>query len=379
MTGIPAGLGELEQLVAGVAVDRAAADVEDRPRGGEQGSRRLANLSWVDAGRRLPPWEIDLMGVSEVDLRLLHVLGDVHEDRARSAGSGDVERRLQNVREFFDVLYEPRVLDDRERDAGRVRFLERVRADQARAHLAGDADERGRVHPCVGDRRDEVRHARPGGGERDADPARGARIALRHVPGALLVAGEHVPNGRAAREPVVEREDGSARDPEGDVDALGFEGAEDRVGAEHLHAAAPANSASRRAAGSDASSASMNSRVVAPAPEETMSGVRTPVSERLQRRRARAFERRCARPGPRPEHERRREQHRARVGDALAGDLQRRAVRGAEHPFAVRADAARRDQAGALMGERGRARESLGEGLLAGDHVEVATGRAGDR
>ena len=153
-------LGELAELVAGVAVDRPAADVEDRPRGGEQGSRRLANLSRVDAGRRLPPREIDLMGVSEVDLRLLHVLGDIHEDRARSAGSGDVERRLQNVRELFDVLYEPRVLDDGERDSGRVRLLERVRADQVRAHLAGDADERCRVHPRVGDRRDEVRDAR---------------------------------------------------------------------------------------------------------------------------------------------------------------------------------------------------------------------------
>ena len=52
------------------------------------------------------------MGVGEVDLRLLHVLGDVHEDRAGTAGSGDVESRLEHVREFFDVLYEPRVLDD---------------------------------------------------------------------------------------------------------------------------------------------------------------------------------------------------------------------------------------------------------------------------
>ena len=111
ITGMPAVLGELEELVGRVAVDDAPADVEDRPRGGEQGSRRLPNLSRVDTGRWSPPREIDLMGVGEVDLRLLHVLGDVHEDRAGTAGSGDVERRLENVREF-DVLYEPRVLDD---------------------------------------------------------------------------------------------------------------------------------------------------------------------------------------------------------------------------------------------------------------------------
>ena len=102
-----AGLGELQQLVGGLAVDHAAADVEDRSGGGEQGPRRLANLSWVDTGRWSPPWEIDLMGVREVDLRLLHVLGDVHEDRAGSPGSGDVEGRLDDVREFLDVLNEP--------------------------------------------------------------------------------------------------------------------------------------------------------------------------------------------------------------------------------------------------------------------------------
>ena len=52
-------------------------------------------------------------------------------------------------------------------------------------------------------------------------------------PGALLVAGEHVPHGRAARDRVVGRQDRAARDPERDVDALVLERAQDRVGAEH--------------------------------------------------------------------------------------------------------------------------------------------------
>ena len=72
----------------------------------------------------------------------------------------DVERGLDHVRDLVDVLHEPRVLDDRDRDPGDVALLERVGADQDRAHLARDADERRRVHPRVGDRRDEVRRAR---------------------------------------------------------------------------------------------------------------------------------------------------------------------------------------------------------------------------
>ena len=189
-------------------------------------------------------------------------------------------------------------------------------------------------------------------------------------PGALLVAGEDVADGRAARERVVERQDRPARNAEGDVDPLGLEAAEDRVGAEHLHAAAPANSVSRRAAGSDAS------RVVHELPR------RRALTRREHVRRADAgLERvhdaplqragRAALAQALAEHERGREQHRARVGDALAGDLERRAVRRAEHALAVGADPAGGDHPRALVGERGRARQRLRERLLAGDDVEA--------
>jgi hypothetical protein len=53
------------------------------------------------------------------------------------------------------------VLDDRERDADGIRLLEGVGADQIRAHLARDRDHRGRIHPRVGNRRDEVRRTGP--------------------------------------------------------------------------------------------------------------------------------------------------------------------------------------------------------------------------
>ena len=121
------------------------------------------------------------------------------------------------------------MLDDRQRDAGRVDLLERVAADQLAANLAGDADERRRVHPRVGDRRHEVRRAGARGRDRNAWAARGARVTLGHVAGALLVAREDMTNGRAARDRVVGRKNRPARDAEGNLDPFGLEGAKNRV------------------------------------------------------------------------------------------------------------------------------------------------------
>ena len=120
------------------------------------------------------------------------------------------------------------MLDDRQEDARRVGLLEGVRADQVRLHLARDDHHRRRVEERVGDRRDEVRRAGPGRRHGDADLAGGARIALRHVAGALLVAHEHVlDRGLRRGERVVDRKDRPAGDPEADLDAARLERADD--------------------------------------------------------------------------------------------------------------------------------------------------------
>ena len=86
-----------------------------------------------------------------------------------------------------------------------------------------------------------TRFVAPGPEVAKATPTRPgrARVALGHVTGALLVAREHVADGRAASDRVVERQDRAAREPEDDVDALGLEGAEDRVGAVHPYHSRP--------------------------------------------------------------------------------------------------------------------------------------------
>ena len=97
------------------------------------------------------------------------------------------------------------VLGDRQRDAADVGFLEGVGADDGRGHLAGDRDDRHRVHVRVGDRRDQVGRARAGGGHADADLAGGLRVPLGGVAGALLVADQDVPDRGGVEQRVVRR------------------------------------------------------------------------------------------------------------------------------------------------------------------------------
>ena len=112
----PPDLGELEQLGAGVRVERPAADVEHRLLGGCERGGGALDLARVPALRRLPARQVDLVGVREVELGLLDVARDVDEHRPAAPRARDVERRLDHVRKLLDVLHEPRVLDDRDRD-----------------------------------------------------------------------------------------------------------------------------------------------------------------------------------------------------------------------------------------------------------------------
>ena len=125
-------------------------------------------------------------------------------------------QRRRNVRCLGDQEV---VLGDRQRDAGDVGFLERVGSDQRFGDLAGDADDRNRVHHRVGDAGDQVGRAGPGGGQRDADLAARPRVAVGHMRGALFVADQHVAN-RVIEQCVVGRQDCPARIPEHRVHAL---------------------------------------------------------------------------------------------------------------------------------------------------------------
>ena len=87
-----------------------------------------------------------------------------------------------------------------------------------RGDVGGDHEDRLARRPGLADGRQRVRRARPGGGERHAEPAARPRVAVGRVGGRLLVANADEPDGRAVQL-APQREVVHAREPEGDRDA----------------------------------------------------------------------------------------------------------------------------------------------------------------
>ena len=112
------------------------------------------------------------------------------------------------------------MLGDGQRDAGHVRFLKRIRADQRRSDLPGDAHDRRRVHHGRGDAGDQIGRAGAGGGHRHADFAGGAGVTVGHVRRALLVPDQDVVNLRILAQRIVEGQNRPAGIPKHQVHAF---------------------------------------------------------------------------------------------------------------------------------------------------------------
>ena len=141
---------------------------------------------------------------------------------------------MQDARQILDAPHQIIVLGAVAGDAGRVAFLERVGADEMRRHLAGDADERNRIHQRVGQAGDGVGRARARGDQQHADLAGRAGVAFRRVGGALFVAHQHMAKLVLVKERVVDRQHRAARIAEHDVDALILQRLDDHFRAGHL-------------------------------------------------------------------------------------------------------------------------------------------------
>ena len=164
----------------------------------------------------------------------LDVLGDVDEDRAGAAVGGDVEGLVDGLGELGRVLHQPVVLGAGAGDADGVGLLEGVVADHEGRDLAGEDDDRDRVHQRVGHAGDGVGGAGAGGDEDDAGLAGGAGVALGGVGRGLLVAHEDVADVVLLEDRVVDRQHRAAGIAEDGVDALVLQGLNDHLGAGHL-------------------------------------------------------------------------------------------------------------------------------------------------
>ena len=118
----------------------------------------------------------------------LNVLRNINDDRARTAGNGDIEGFMQDAREIVHVLHKIVVLGAGARNANRVAFLKRIVANQVRGNLAGNADQRNGVHHRIGQTGDRIGSAGTRCHQHHAGLAGRARIAFSRVHRSLLMA-----------------------------------------------------------------------------------------------------------------------------------------------------------------------------------------------
>ncbi|RPK42869.1 hypothetical protein EES39_20180 [Streptomyces sp. ADI92-24] len=220
-------LGQHLEFGGGPGLHDAAADIQHGALGLDDELGGLADLLGVRLGDGPVAGQVLGRRPAEGGLRLERVLGDVDQDRSRTAGGGDVEGLGDRVRDVLRLGDQEVVLGDRHRDADDVRFLEGVGADGGGGHLTGDRDDRHRVQVGVGDRRDQVGRAWAARRHADADLAGGLRVAGGRVAGALLVADQHMTDPGGVHHRVVRRKNGAAGNAEYRVGPHLLEGADE--------------------------------------------------------------------------------------------------------------------------------------------------------
>jgi len=210
------GLGQLAQFLRGVGKDHAAAHEQDRLLRLVQGRSGETNLPRMALRARLVAGKADAFVRLAFQFRHCDIHRNVHDHRPRPPAARDVERLLDHPGQVVQVLDQVIVLRDRARDAGRVRLLESVVADQVRPDLAGDRDHGDGVHVGGRDSGGEVRRSRAGSGDADAHAAGRTRIAVRSVRRGLFMADHHEPDRRFVQR-VEQRQDRAARIAEDDL------------------------------------------------------------------------------------------------------------------------------------------------------------------
>ena len=213
-------LRKLQHQPPGIGPDDAAADVKHRAArlGDERGHARdllLRTPFRLRGPTRLGP------GFHVANAQK-NILGNIHHHGAGASGLGDLKRARDHFEKLLRVHRHEAVLGDGEREPKSVHLLEGVGAEQRAGDLPGDGHQRHAVELGVGDGREEIRRARPGGAKADGGPARHARHALRDEPRALFMPREDVPDGAVVKR-VVKGQNGAAGNAGEHFNALAFE------------------------------------------------------------------------------------------------------------------------------------------------------------
>jgi len=134
----------------------------------------------------------------------------------------------------ISLTYEVAVFHHRQGHPEKVGLLKSALADHCLRHLAGDGDERDRIHERVGDAGDEVGGAGAAGGH--ADTGRGTGVALGRERAALLVAGQDGADLLGSGQRLVKLHARAAGVSEDRVHALALECADEDLTADHARA-----------------------------------------------------------------------------------------------------------------------------------------------
>ena len=201
-------LSQLQQFGTGVGQPNAAAGADEGLTGTGNGLYHTLDLQIValDAGLITP--DIHLLRIMEASqVLLLHVNGNINENRTGTAGGGNVEGLLDHPGDVVGVFDQVAVLGEGSHRAGDVHFLEDIPAQQMAGHLAGDGHHGDGVHVGGGDTGNKVGRSRAAGYHAHTHLAADACIAGSHMARVLLGPYQSIFNLRVFLQGVYRRTD----------------------------------------------------------------------------------------------------------------------------------------------------------------------------
>ena len=178
--------------------------------------------------------------VSECEL---HILRNIDNHRPRTAIRRDIERLVQNPRQIFHRPHQIIMLRAVSRNAHRIAFLKRIRPDQMRRHLPGNANQRDGIKHRIGQPRHGIGRPRTRCHKHTANLAGRPRIPFSSMHSTLLVPHQNVLHLVLLEHCVINRQNSPAGIAENMFDALILQNLKHHLRAAHLlcHRPSPAS------------------------------------------------------------------------------------------------------------------------------------------
>ena len=178
--------------------------------------------------------------VSECEL---HILRNIDNHRPRTAIRRDIERLVQNPRQIFHRPHKIIMLRAVARYAHRIAFLKRIRPDQMRRHLPGNANERDGIKHRIGQPGHRIGRSRTRCHKHTANLAGRPRIPFRRMHRTLLMPHQNVLHLVLLEHRVINWQNSPARIAENMLDTLILQNLKHHLRAAHLlcHRPSPAS------------------------------------------------------------------------------------------------------------------------------------------